>query len=151
MKGEIQSIALSICQTCLRHNIQLEMELIPRSKNERADKLSRIVDKDDWFDSDEFFQYFDALWNPHIVDRFASYLVTITLKFQDSILEFGIQVVMHFSWIGRRDQLGCPTHFDYSQSNSSHVTYKSGGHVDLPRLVFSGHFGHCSSQMVIIL
>ena len=97
MKGEIQSIALSICQTCLRHNFQLEMEWIPRSKNKRADKLSRIVDKDDWFDSDEFFQYFDALWNLHtVIDRFASSLVTITVEFQDSILEFGIQVVMHF-------------------------------------------------------
>ena len=68
------------------------MEWIPRSKSERADKLSRIIDKDET----SFFQYFEALWNLHIVDRFASYLVTITVKFQDSILEFGIQVVMHF-------------------------------------------------------
>ena len=65
-------------------------------KGERADKLGRIIDKDDWFVSDEFFQYFEVLWNLHIVDRFASYLVTITVKFQDSVLEFGIQVVMHF-------------------------------------------------------
>lgn len=97
MKGELQSIALSICQTCLRHNIHLEMEWIPRSKNERADKLSRIIDKDDWFVSDEFFQYFDALWGPHTVDRFASYYNTKITRFNSRFWNPGCEDIDAFS------------------------------------------------------
>ena len=49
------------------------MEWLPRTENERADKLSRIIDNDDWGVSDECFKIVDDLWGPHTVDRFASY------------------------------------------------------------------------------
>jgi hypothetical protein len=48
MKKELQEIALSICRTCLANNIHIDMEWIPRTQNERADHLSKIVDQDDW-------------------------------------------------------------------------------------------------------
>jgi hypothetical protein len=73
MKSELQDIAMSICKTCMESNIHLELEWVPRSQNERADKISRIIDNDDWAVSEELFQYFDGLWGPHTVDRFASY------------------------------------------------------------------------------
>ena len=44
-----------------------------RSQNERADKLSRLIDRDNWSVSDQLFAYFDTLWGPHTVDWFASY------------------------------------------------------------------------------
>ena len=46
MKGEIQSIAQSLSDM-FETKYPIEDGMIPRSKNERADKLSRIVDKDD--------------------------------------------------------------------------------------------------------
>ncbi len=73
MKEDLQKIAVSICRSCLQRNIHLEMEWVPRMENERADKLSRFIDNDDWSISDDCFQYFDELWGPHSVDRFASY------------------------------------------------------------------------------
>ena len=47
-KVHLQSVALSIFRFCFSHGIALEAQWIPRSLNERADLLSRFVDKDDW-------------------------------------------------------------------------------------------------------
>ena len=44
---------------------------MPRSSNEQADYLSRIVDIDDWFVSPRIFRFLDLKWGPHSVDRFA--------------------------------------------------------------------------------
>ena len=47
-KVHLQSVAMSIFDFCLSNRISLEAQWIPRSQNERADLLSRFVDKDDW-------------------------------------------------------------------------------------------------------
>ena len=47
-KVHLQSVALSIFRFCFSHGIALEAQRIPRSLNERADLLSRFVDKNDW-------------------------------------------------------------------------------------------------------
>ena len=72
MKPHLQEGAMSIFQTCLQHCIKLEMEWIPRTKNELADYASRIVDFDDWQVNPGVFRLLDGLWGPHSVDRFAS-------------------------------------------------------------------------------
>ena len=46
-KQHLQSIALSIFVTCFCQGIQLDMEWIPRSLNDKADYISRIRDYDD--------------------------------------------------------------------------------------------------------
>ena len=51
----------------------MEAQWIPRSLNERADLLSRFVDKDDWRLNPSVFRLVDAKWGPHAIDRFASY------------------------------------------------------------------------------
>ncbi|CAC5425737.1 unnamed protein product [Mytilus coruscus] len=48
MKGHLQDISCDIYQSCLRHNISLDVEWVPRTQNENADFISRIVDSDDW-------------------------------------------------------------------------------------------------------
>jgi hypothetical protein len=48
------------------------VEWIPRTKNERADFISRIVDADDWGISEDLFLYVDSLWGPHEIDWFAN-------------------------------------------------------------------------------
>lgn len=45
----------------------------PRSKNDKAGYLSRIVDLDDLSLSAALFQPVDSSWGPHTVDRFASF------------------------------------------------------------------------------
>ncbi|CAG2207949.1 unnamed protein product [Mytilus edulis] len=41
------------------------MVWIPRTENERADYLSRIIDSDDWAISEFVFQIVESLWGPH--------------------------------------------------------------------------------------
>ena len=48
------------------------MEWIPRSTNDRADFLSRIVDYDDWRVKRDYFLIAEAKSGPHFVDRFAN-------------------------------------------------------------------------------
>ena len=42
------AIMMGIFNLCLVNSIVLEVQWIPRSLNERADLLSRFVEKDDW-------------------------------------------------------------------------------------------------------
>jgi hypothetical protein len=71
---ELQKIALEIFSQCKKDRISLEVVWIPRSENEAADLLSRMVDYDDWGVSCEFFKFMDGIWGPHTVDRFADHL-----------------------------------------------------------------------------
>jgi hypothetical protein len=53
MKRELQDIAISMLCNFLNNNISIDVEWIPRSKNDQADFISRIVDYDDWGVSDD--------------------------------------------------------------------------------------------------
>ena len=70
MKEDLQCLALRVSSMCLLNNITLEVELIPRSANDRADFLSRIVDRRVKRD---YFLMGEAKWGPHSVDRFANH------------------------------------------------------------------------------
>ena len=63
---------MSIFQTCLQHCIKLQMEWIPRTKNELADYASRTIDFNNWQVSPSISSMLDSAWDPHTVDRFAS-------------------------------------------------------------------------------
>ncbi|CAH3148554.1 unnamed protein product, partial [Porites evermanni] len=54
------------------HDIAIDMEWIPRSDNEVADYLSKIVDFDDWGVKDSYFQTVNSIWGPFTVDCFAN-------------------------------------------------------------------------------
>lgn len=69
---DLQYIALDIFNCCISENISFYIKWIPRSENERADFLSRIIDVDDWGISVDFFDFLDDLWGPHSYDRFAN-------------------------------------------------------------------------------
>ena len=73
MKQDLQEMALHIFSVCLRNNIRLEIDWIPRALIERSDYLSKIVDHDDWSVSDALFRYVESVWGPYDLDRFASY------------------------------------------------------------------------------
>ena len=72
MKRKLQDIAISMLCNFLNNNISIDVEWIPRSKNDQADFISRIVDYDDWGLSDEIFIHLDNLWGPHEIDWFAN-------------------------------------------------------------------------------
>lgn len=72
MKGHLQDISCDIYQSCLRHNISLDVEWVPRTQNENADFISRIIDSDDWSVSDYIFSLLNLRWGPHEIDWFAS-------------------------------------------------------------------------------
>ena len=70
MKEDLQCLALRIFSMCL---LTLEVEWIPRSANDSADFLSRIVDCDDWRVKRDYFLLAEEKWGPHSVDRFANH------------------------------------------------------------------------------
>ena len=70
-KSGLQSEAKRIFEICVHHGISIEAQWVPRSSNEQADYLSRIVDFDDWSVSPHSFRFLDLKWGPHSIDRFA--------------------------------------------------------------------------------
>ena len=72
MKSELQVIAIEIFKWCMVNNIVIEIEWLPRKENERADYLSRIIEKDDWGISFEILHFIENRWGKLEVDWFAS-------------------------------------------------------------------------------
>ena len=73
MKEHLNQLAVDIFHTAKEFNIEIEVEWIPRSLNEKADFLSKIVDFDDWTVKDCYFHAVNSYWGPCSVDCFASY------------------------------------------------------------------------------
>ena len=75
-KQHLQSEIMQIFNICYPRSINIDIEWIPRTQNERADYLSKIYDDNDWGISDILFNWLEELWSPHSIDRFANYLNT---------------------------------------------------------------------------
>ena len=60
-------------QRAAEHSIRLEVQWIPRTENEKADYISRLIDFDDWQITHDLFLSLEELWGPHTVDCFANY------------------------------------------------------------------------------
>ena len=67
----LQTEALAVFSLCIKHSIHLEPEWIPRSENQQADYISRLVDYDDWKLNPGLFAWLDSKWGPHTIDQFA--------------------------------------------------------------------------------
>ena len=72
MKSNLQEIALGIFTLCIKNNVFLSTERIPRTENDRAGHISRIIDHENWGISQNMFEYIDALWGPYEIDFFAT-------------------------------------------------------------------------------
>ena len=42
----------------------MEVQWIPRSENEKADFISRLIDVDDWQLAESFFSTLEGVWGP---------------------------------------------------------------------------------------
>ena len=73
MKLDLHRLAIKIFQFCAEHSIRLEVQWIPRTENEKAEYISRLIDLDDWQITHDLFLSLEELWGPHTVDCFANY------------------------------------------------------------------------------
>ena len=69
----LHQLAIDIFVLALHNDITLCPQWIPRSENERADIISKFLDKDDWRINPMIFDQLNRLWGPHTVDRFSSH------------------------------------------------------------------------------
>lgn len=67
------------------NNVSVEIEWVPRSLNEYADSMSKIIDFDDWNVSEFFFQYLSSPFGAFTVDRFASPETAKCVRFYSNI------------------------------------------------------------------
>jgi len=68
----LNEFALEIFNVCAKNAIILRVVWLSRDKNTIADSLSKMINYDDYRVKQEFFDYVDALFGPHDVDRFAN-------------------------------------------------------------------------------
>ena len=61
MKLELQKLSRSIYSTYVTNSISIDIQWIPRSENEKADYISRLINHD----------LMNGLWGPFTIDRFA--------------------------------------------------------------------------------
>ena len=64
MKRDPRQLALSIFKIVIRNSIDWKKDWIPRSFNDHADVISRMIDFDDWGVSFEFFNTLMAFGVP---------------------------------------------------------------------------------------
>ena len=70
-KDNLQQLAMDIFFYCLRDNIKLTPEWIPRELNHDADYYSKIADTDSWSIGRKCFDFINSHFGPFSVDRFA--------------------------------------------------------------------------------
>ena len=106
----LQRHALEIFQFCAVNNVSIEIEWVPRSLNEYADSLSRVIDFDDWSVSTDFFAYISSLFGPFTVDRFACPDSAKCARFYSKFWCPGAEGVDAFSvdWAGENNWLVPP-------------------------------------------
>ena len=71
MKPYLQDLALDLFTSCLSNHITVDVQWIPRTENQEADAISKMIDYDDWETTQVLFQYLNDIWGPHTIDRFA--------------------------------------------------------------------------------
>ena len=89
MKLDLHRLAFKIFQSCAEHSIRLEVQWIPRTENEKADYISRLVDFDDWQTTHDLFQSLEQLLAR--IQLTVSLIITQQSSL-DSFRVFGIRV-----------------------------------------------------------
>ena len=97
MNQHLHKLAVDIFYTTKAYNFEIEAEWIPRSLNEKADYLSKIVDCDDWTVKDSYFHVVNSNWGPCSLDCFASYENYSKSGFNPDSVDVDS---LAFSWLG---------------------------------------------------
>jgi hypothetical protein len=72
MKPELQDLSFKIFKFCMENCIQLEIEWLPREKNDIADYFSKVIERDDWGISLHILDLIQCRWGNLEIDFFAS-------------------------------------------------------------------------------
>ena len=104
-KINLQALAMDIFNLCLVNTIVQEAQWIQRSLNERADLLSRFVDKDDLSVNPSVFRVIVAKWGPHTIDRLASHYNQVP-RFNSKFASRGCSGVDAWPRIGETRTIG---------------------------------------------
>ena len=88
-KVHLHKLAMEIFSLTKEHDVIIDMEWIPRSGNEVADYLSKIVDFDDWRVKDSYFGAVDSIWGPFTVDCFANSVNAKVPRFYSLFFQLG--------------------------------------------------------------
>ena len=108
-KEHLQEVALDIFHYCLKNDIRLTPEWVPREFNRDADYLSRIQDSDSWGVDMQSFDYIQEKFGPFDIDRFADNKNTKLVNFNSKYYCPGSMHVNTFTanWHGKNNWL-CP-------------------------------------------
>ena len=108
-KHLLQNLAIDIYQICLKYNINLESQWLPREENKKADELSKSYDTDDWSIDNETFYYIESRYGRLTFDRFSDDLNKKAVLFNSKFLCPGTAGVNAFAqnWKGEFNWL-CP-------------------------------------------
>lgn len=133
-KLDLHSEAMGIFNICMKFNIDLRIQWIPRELNTVADDISKYRSTDEWEVSREFFEYLDALWGPHDIDRFATYKNRKTARYNSLFMDVESEAVDCFTedWGGCNNWLVPPVcmvaktilHVVYCRANATLVIPK---------------------------
>ena len=67
MQFALHAFAISIFEFFIWNNIELSVQWIPRSLNQKADSVSKFLDIDDWQITSEFVGLLNQYWGPHTI------------------------------------------------------------------------------------
>ena len=70
-KRHLQNQAIEVHNTCVRNDISIQTQWVPRDENQTADAISKINDTDSWSIDKETFDYIQLQHGPFTIDRFA--------------------------------------------------------------------------------
>ena len=82
MHFALHTLAIGIFEFCIRNNIELSVQWIPRSLNQKADSISKFMDIDDWLITSEFFGLLHQYWGPHTIDSVSYTHLTLPTKLE---------------------------------------------------------------------
>ena len=131
-KVHLHKLAMEMFSLSREHDIAIDMEWIPRSDNEVADYLSKIVDFDDRGVKDSYFHTLNSIWDPFTVDCFANSVNAKVPRFYSLIFQPGRLSVnaLAFDWHGENYWLVPPLYL-------------------IPRVLV--HFLNCKSRGVLVV
>ena len=89
----LNQLATDIFVLALHNDITLCPQWIPKLENERADVISKFLDKNDWKINPMIFDQLNRLWGPHTVDRFSSHCNNQIQKFNSRFASPGCEAL----------------------------------------------------------
>ena len=96
----------------MSNRITVDVQWIPRTENQEADAISKMIDRDNWETTQVLVQYFNDIWGPHTIERFADNKNAKVPRFNSRFWRPGTEGVYAFSldWSNENNYLVPPVH-----------------------------------------